>query len=163
MSRARTTALPIVVSVIGALLLTLAPLPPTLAPYKPFWAALIVIYWALEDPDRMGLGAAFLLGLVCDLTTGAILGEQALRLAIIAFIVLRFRARMRFFPMLQQSLAVFALLANDRVIALLLRMVSGMGWPDPSFWGAPLVGTLLWPWLFLVLDELRRTRKRAAS
>lgn len=163
MNRPRFSALPLVASVLGGLLLTLAPLPLALAPFKPFWIALIVIYWALEQPEHMGLGRAFLLGLACDLTTGALLGEQALRLTIIVFIVFRFRARMRFFPMLQQSLAVFALLLNDRVIALALRLLSGAGWPDVSFWGAPLVGTLFWPWLFLLLDEVRRRPRRSAA
>jgi len=163
MNRPRLSALPLIASVIGGLLLTLAPLPLGLAPFKPFWIALIVIYWALEQPEHMGLGRAFLLGLACDLATGAMLGEQALRLTIIVFIVFRFRARMRFFPMLQQSLVVFALLLNDRVIALALRLLSGAGWPDVSFWGAPLVGTLFWPWLFLLLDELRRMPRRSSS
>jgi len=163
MKRVRLTALPLVLSVLGALLLTLAPVPAVLAPYKPFWIALIVIYWTLEQPEHMGLGRAFLLGLACDLAIGTMLGEQALRLTIIAFIVLRFRARMRFFPMLQQSLAVLALLVNDRVIAVILRLLSGAGWPDPSFWLAPLVGTLFWPWLFLLLDELRRRPRRGAA
>lgn len=163
MIRSRHSALPLVLSVIGALLLSLAPLPIQLAPFKPFWMALVVIYWTLEDPEQLGLGRAFLLGMACDLASGALLGEQALRLTIIAFIVLRFRARMRFFPMLQQSVAVFALLLNDRVVALLLRLLSGAGWPDPVFWGAPLIGTLFWPWLFLLLDELRRLPRRHAA
>ena len=163
MTRLRWSGLPLALSVVGGLLLSLAPLPVALAPFKPFWIALVVIYWALEQPEHMGLGRAFLLGLLCDLATGAMLGEQALRLTIIVFIVLRFRSRMRFFPMLQQSMAVFALLANDRVIALVLRVLSGAGWPDWSFWGAPLIGTLFWPWLFLLLDELRRMPRRGTT
>ncbi len=163
MNRSRHSAWPLVFSVVGALLLAVAPLPMQLAPYKPFWMALVVVYWTLEDPEHMGLGRAFVLGLASDLATGALLGEQALRLTIIAFIVLRFRARMRFFPMLQQSLAVLALLLNDRVVALLLRLLNGSGWPDPVFWGAPLIGTLFWPWLFLLLDEMRRIPRRRAA
>jgi hypothetical protein len=37
-------------------------------------------------------------GLVGDLAFGTLIGEQALRLTVLAFIVQRFRARLRFFP-----------------------------------------------------------------
>jgi len=111
----------------------------------------------------MGLGRAFMLGLVGDLVGGTLIGEQALRLVIVAFIVLRLRPRMRFFPVPQQALAVLALLVNDRVVVLMVRAFSGEGWPDWTFWLAPLTGMLLWPWLFLLLDVLRlRTRPREA-
>jgi rod shape-determining protein MreD len=150
-------------SLVLAVLLSLLALPPLLAPLKPFMLALVVIYWALESPERMGLGRAFLVGLVGDLASGTLIGEQALRLVVVAFIVLRLRSRMRFFPVPQQALAVLALLVNDRVVVLMVRAFSGEGWPDWTFWLAPLTGMLLWPWLFLLLDVMRlRTRPREA-
>lgn len=150
-------------SIVLALLLALLALPPALLPFKPFWLALVVVYWALEAPEKMTLGRAFALGLVGDLLTGSLLGEQALRLAVIAFIVLRLRSRMRFFPMLQQSLAVLALLVNDRIVLLTVRMFSGGGIPDWLFWLGPVVGTLAWPWMFLLFDIVRqRARPREA-
>ncbi len=82
-----------------SLLLMLMPLPDALVPLKPYWPALVLIYWSLEAPERVSLGLAFLVGLGADLLDGALLGEQALRLAALTFIVLRFRARLRFFPM----------------------------------------------------------------
>jgi rod shape-determining protein MreD len=71
------------------------------------------------------------------------------------FIVLRFRARLRFFPMWQQALAVFALLLNDRIVVIMVRGFSGDPMPPPSFWLSPLVGMVLWPFVFLLLDDLR--------
>ena len=140
-----------------ALVLSVVALPPGLLPFKPFLLALLVVYWALEAPERMGLRTAFLLGLAGDLVVGNLIGEQALRLTVIAFIVLRLRARMRFFPMLQQALLVLALLLNDRVVMLMVRAFQGTPAPDWTFWIAPFTGTLLWPWMFLLLD-LSRTR-----
>jgi len=69
--------------------------------------------------------------------------------------VLRFRSRLRFFPMWQQALAVLALLANDRVVSLMVRAFSGDPMPTASFWYAPFAGMLAWPWVFLLLDDLR--------
>ena len=155
MSRLRLPGVTFWASIAIAIVLSLMPLPEGWRALKPFWLALVVIYWALEAPERMGLGLAFLLGLAGDLLTGSLLGEQALRLTVIAFIVLRLRARMRFFPMPQQVLAVLALLVNDRVVMLMIRAFAGSATPDYTYWLAPFVGALLWPWLFLVLDGLR--------
>jgi len=135
--------------------LQLMPLPPALLPFKPFWLALVMIYWALETPDRVSLGLMFVLGLAGDILSGELLGEQAARLCVLGFIVLRFRPRLRFFPMWQQSLAVLALLLNDRIFLLMTHAFAGDPLPPPSFWLAPLAGTLAWPWIFLLLDDLR--------
>lgn len=150
-------------SVLLALLLGLMPLPEAVAPLRPYWLALVGCYWLIEAPERAGLGFAFLVGLAGDLVYGTLLGEQALRLVMLAFIVQRFRARLRFFPLWQQALAVGALLVNDRVIAVAVRLAAGAELPAWPFWLSPLVGTVLWPWLFLALDDLRLRLRSAPS
>ncbi len=139
----------------AAFLLQMMPLPQVLLPFKPYWIGLVLIYWTIELPERVGLGLAFAAGLVGDALVGELLGEQALRLVVIAFIVLRFRARLRFFPLWQQALAVLALLLNDRVVTLMVRGFSGEPTPPLEFWIAPLVGMAVWPLVFLLLDDLR--------
>ncbi len=149
------------VSVLLAVLLGLVPLPDMLAPLRPYFLGLLLVYWLLETPDRVGMGAAFVMGLVGDLAFGTLIGEQALRLTVLAFIVQRFRARLRFFPLWQQSLAVFALLVNDRVIAAAVRIALDEGAPRWSFWLSPLLALPLWPWLVVMFDTLRlRARER---
>ncbi|MBB5014637.1 rod shape-determining protein MreD [Rehaibacterium terrae] len=155
MSRLRGSGILFYGSLGLAVLLGLMPMPELLAPFKPYWLGLVLIYWLLEAPERAGLGMAFGIGLVADLVFGTLFGEQALRLVMLAFIVQRFRPRLRFFPLWQQASAVFALLLNDRVIAAAVRLFSGETLPPLAFWLSPLTALLLWPWLFLLLDELR--------
>ena len=155
MNRARANAILFWSSVVLCFLLQLMPLPQALLPFKPYWLALILVYWALETPERVGLGLAFIVGLIGDALTGELLGEQALRLCILCFIILRFRSRLRFFPMWQQSLALFVLLLNDRVVLLMIRACAGEPSPPAAFWLAPVAGMLAWPWLFLLFDDLR--------
>lgn len=148
-------------SVFVCYLLQLMPLPQALLPFKPWWLTLVLVYWTLEAPEHVSLGRAFLLGLIGDLFVGDLLGEQALRLCIFCFILMRFRARLRFFPMWQQALAVLALLVNDRIVLLAVRAAAGLAGAPPSYWLAPLVGMLAWPWVFLLLDDARaRLRAR---
>jgi len=142
-------------TLVFALLLMLVPLPAVLEPFKPYWPALILLYWTLESEDRVTLGLAFAIGLGADLLNGVVLGEQALRLCALVFIALRFRSRLRFFPMWQQTLAVLALLLNDRLLLLTVRVLSGASLPPSNWWISPFVGAALWPFLFLLLDDLR--------
>ena len=143
------------VSIVLALLLGLLPLPDLLQPLRPYWLALIVAYWVIEAPDSAGLGFAFVVGLIADLMFGGLLGEQALRLVIMTFILQRFRARLRFFPMSQQALAIGVLLLNDRVVASAVHLVLGEPTLPWNYWWAPVLGMLLWPPLFVMLDALR--------
>ncbi|MBS0557767.1 MAG: rod shape-determining protein MreD [Proteobacteria bacterium] len=148
-------------SVLACYLLQLMPLPQALLPLKPWWLALVLMYWILEAPDYVSLGRAFVLGLVGDVLAGELLGEQALRLCVACFILMRFRARLRFFPMWQQALAALALLANDRIVLFAIRAVSGEAAVPASYWLAPLTGMIAWPWVFLLLDDARaRARVR---
>ena len=123
-----------------ALLLGLLPLPAFLLPLRPYWLGLVLAYWLLEDHERVGLGTAFVLGLVADIAFGSLLGEQALRLTIMTFILQRFRPQLRFFPMAQQALAIGGLLLNDLVIVSVAHFVAGQkinGW---MHWWTPLIG-----------------------
>lgn len=143
------------------LLLMVVPLPAGIELARPYVLAMVLCYWLLETPDQVGLGTAFLAGLAADVVSGTLLGEQALRLVILAFLVQRFRARLRFFPLWQQALAVFALLLNDRLVDQAIHAAGGDGWLPWATWLAPFVGFALWPWLFLLFDELRlRSRDR---
>ncbi|KPN17409.1 rod shape-determining protein MreD [Xanthomonas sp. Mitacek01] len=142
-----------------ALLLGLLPLPPGLQPFRPFWLALVVAYWVIEDPDRAGLGFAFSMGLIADLAFGGLLGEQALRLVMMAFILQRFRSQLRFFPVTQQALAIGGLLLNDRIISAAIHFALGVPQLPWSYWIAPVIGMLLWAPLYLVMDALRFGRK----
>jgi rod shape-determining protein MreD len=142
-----------------ALLLGLLPLSGWLQPLRPYWLALVVAYWVIEDPDSVGLGFAFAMGVIADLAFGSLLGEQALRLVILAFIVQRFRAQLRFFPLSQQALVIGGLLLNDRVVSAAVHVALGEPQLPWSFWWAPLFGTLLWAPVFLLLDTLRLGRR----
>jgi rod shape-determining protein MreD len=158
MSRARNPWL-LPLSVVVALLLGLLPLPDLLRPLRPYWLALVVAYWVIEDPDRVGLGFAFAMGLLADLAFGGLLGEQALRLVVMAFILQRFRAQLRFFPLSQQALAIGGLLVNDRVVSAAVHFTLGEPQLPWSFWWAPLLGMLLWGPVFLLLDTFRLGRR----
>lgn len=146
------------------LLFLVLPLPVPFDAFRPNLLALVLVYWALESPGRGAMASAWIVGLLADVVSGTLLGEQALRMAVLVFLVQRFRAQLRFFPLWQQSAAVGLLLVNDLALMGSIRLIAGAGLPG---WGAalaPLLGLVAWPWGFLLLDALRlRHRERAGG
>ncbi len=163
MSRRRDGLAVINVTLAVAVVLTLVSLPSELAALRPYWVALVLIYWCLETQGLITLGMVFSIGLVLDLLTGSLLGMHALRLVILIYLVAHFRARLRFFSTWQQALSVFALLLNDRIILLWIVSLRGDPLPSFGFWLPPIVGTLLWIPVFLLLDRFRSNMRRRAA
>jgi rod shape-determining protein MreD len=153
----------LVLSFAAVIALTLAPLPDPVSPARPYWAALVLIYWNLEAGRLRHLGQAFAAGLVIDVLTGSLLGQHALSLLIISYLVERFRYRIRFFPPWQQAAVVLVLLFNDRIVQLWIIGLTDDRWPSWPWWLAPLVGMFVWPWLFLLLDALRQRERRVRT
>lgn len=159
MTSSRESRSLIFLTIVAAVLLSLLPLPEAMLPFKPYWVALVVIYWSLETRGIISLGLAFLIGLVLDVLSGSLMGLHALSLVVMVFLVQRFRSRLRFFPPWQQAFSVLGLLVNDRIVLIWITMLLGEPVPTWKYWLPTLVGMALWPWLFLFLDRVR-ARKR---
>ena len=153
----------IVLTIVAAILLSMLPLPAMFETFKPYWVALVMIYWSLETRSSISLGLAFLVGILVDILSGSLLGLHALSLVVMVFLVQRFRSRIRFFPPWQQALSILGLLVNDRIILIWIGALLGEPLPTLSYWPPPLIGMAFWPWLFLLLDSLRANARRSKT
>ena len=93
----------VVASFIVAFMLTAAPVPDWAAPWRPAWIAMVLIYWCIALPQRVGVITGWIIGLVLDVMHGSILGQHAFGLAFVAYISLQYHQRIRVFPVLQQA------------------------------------------------------------
>ena len=146
----------IFISLVLALALTLLPLPDFLQAFRPEWSALILLYWIMALPYRVGVNIAWILGICLDVFKGALLGQHALAMAVIAFLMLRMHLRIRIYPLWQQAVMIGLMLILYQ--ALLLWIYGMIGTLDPSwsYWLPSLVGALLWPWTYIILRDVRR-------
>jgi len=142
-----------------ALMLSVMPLPEWARDFRPQWVTLMLIYWCMALPQRVGLGTAWTLGVFEDVLTGSLLGQHALALSVTAYLTLRLHRRIRVFPLWQQSLSVFVLLLVDSLLSLWVIWATGQPTPSLWYWMPTLVGTLLWPWFYIVLRDVRRRFK----
>jgi len=151
----------IAVSFIIAFILTAAPLPDWAVAWRPAWIAMVLVYWCMALPGRVGVITGWCLGLVLDVLHGSILGQHAFGLAFVAWVALSYHQRLRVFPLVQQ--AVFVGTVVLIYLALMLWIYNMLGSVDYGFsYLAGAVSTgLLWPWVFVILRDVRR-RARVA-
>lgn len=146
----------IVATLLVAFLLTAMPLPSWALTWRPVWVALVLIYWCMALPERIGVGVAWCLGLLLDVQQGTVLGQHALGLALVAYVTLMTYQRVRVFPLTQQALVVCGFLLLFEFVTLWVRGMMGMPPHNWTFWMPALTSMLLWPWLFIILRDLRR-------
>lgn len=154
---------PVWLVLLVTLLAALVPLPVFIQPLRPAFATLAVIYWTLMWPGRFGVGSAFLVGLAVDVSQGGLLGEHALSLSCVAFLVARLHLQMRLFPLWQLNLSILALLFLEVFLLLWIDGATGGGGFGPERWGPPLMGAVLWAPLMAVMDRLRERLERRDS
>ncbi len=146
----------VALTVLVALILTVAPLPGWSEALRPLWAPLVVFYWVIALPERFGVGLAWVVGLLLDALTGTLLGAHALALTLVAFFAARWHLKLRMFPLWQQSLAVGAALAVYAFILFWIGGISGeMSQPLTRFLPVA-VSTAIWPWIYALLRGVRR-------
>lgn len=154
--------LPVIVTLLVGLMLTIMPLPESIESFRPDWLALLIIFWAMQLPRTWSIGTAWLIGVVLDVSYGTLLGQHALALCVVAYITVRFHLLMRVFPLSQLSATVFALLALYQFLLFWINGVAGVTAQAVDYWGPVITGTLVWPFLFMFLSGVRyRTRSGA--
>ena len=146
----------IVGSFIAAFVLTLLPMAEWAAPWRPPWVALMLLYWCLAAPERVGVLVGWGCGLVLDALVGTLIGQNALALGVVAWIARRIYRRVRLLPLWQQGLSVFGVMVVHQVIVLWLTGMRGLPVDALAHVSVPLAGAVVWPWIFLLLRRVRR-------
>jgi|TARA_B110000240_G_scaffold4221_1_gene4769 rod shape-determining protein MreD len=144
----------IITSILIAMVLMLIQLPESMRILRPEWVLLTLMYWAMALPLRVGIGYAWVVGLLMDVLFGGVLGVLAFSYAVVVYLILRFHLQLRQFPLWQQALSLMSLILLVHVVTA--SMTSGMsGWL--AYFPAAVMSTLLWPLVHVFLRGVRRT------
>jgi rod shape-determining protein MreD len=133
------------------------------AALRPDFLALLLLYWCIQAPRLVGVGIAWLLGLLMDVGDATVFGQHALAYAVLAYGAEYFRRRVLRFSLWQQAAQVAVLLALCAAIVLLIRVVGGAPLPRWTYAVPPLSGALLWPVLSVLLQWPQRPQKSATE
>jgi rod shape-determining protein MreD len=120
-------------------------------PGLPDLMAVVLVFWNVHQPRRVGMGLAFAFGLLMDVAEASLLGQHALAYTLMAFAAGRMQRRLMSFGVLEQAVQVLPVFAAGTLAALLVRLASGGQFPGWWLLAAPLLQTLLWPPASVVL------------
>lgn len=157
-------ALVISLSFVFAFILEVVPMSWLINWMRPEWVLLTLIYWVLVLPDRVGISIAFILGLLMDLVSGALLGEHALAFVAISYMMTYFSQRIRLLSMIQQMIFMFLLLFAYQTFQFWTWKISGIGVGDVTvskglYWLASVTSVLVWPIIYTFLKYYQNRYK----
>jgi rod shape-determining protein MreD len=127
-----------------------------LRPVNPGFIVLMLLYWCIQEPRYVGIGTAWVVGLLMDVADATVFGQHALAYAVLAYAADYFRRRVLRFPLWQQAVQVAALLALCAALVLLVRVVGGAPVPRWTYLMSPVIGALLWPPISVLLQRPQR-------
>ena len=146
----------IVFTLIAALIINLLPWSGWPLAIRPDFVALVVLYWCIQQPRKVGFAAAWLLGLLMDVANGSLFGQHALAYSVLAFAGIVLHHRVLMFTMKDQVLHVIALLLLNDLIVLAMRKVAGAEFPGFSYFAGSFIAGALWPVVCFLLKLPQR-------
>jgi rod shape-determining protein MreD len=136
-------------SLLMALLINMLPLGRN--PWQPDVVAVVLVFWAVHQPLRIGISTAFLFGLAMDVHQTALLGQHALAYTALSYFAITIHRRLLWFKVPSQALQVLPLFAAAHAIELAIRMIAGGSFPGIDILLAPVIEAVLWPIVSVIL------------
>ncbi len=121
------------------------------ATWVPDMVALVLMFWAIHQPQRVGVGIAFMLGLIMDVHQSSLLGQHALAYSALSFLAIGINRRLLWFSVPSQAAQVLPLFAVAHALSLLIRLLAGGDFPGWQMLLAPVLEALLWPVISVLL------------
>ena len=143
-------------TVIASFMLAIMPLPDWAVLYRPDWVTLVLIYWVMAFPYKIGVGLAWLAGLLLDVSYGTLMGQHAIGMVLVIYVIHLQHQRLRVASLIQQAIVIFFLLLIKQLLTLWVDGMLGRA-PDNWLYFIPTItSTLVWPWMYLILRDLQR-------
>jgi rod shape-determining protein MreD len=149
-------------SLLAALLLNMLPLGRVL--WMPDSLALVLLFWSVHQPLRVGVGVAFMFGLFMDVNQTSLLGLHALAYTVLSYFASQAQRHLLWYKVPLQALQVLPLLALAHAVQMLIRLIGGGTFPGWMLLLAPVLEASLWPVVsVLLLVPQRRAPDRDES
>ena len=144
----------ILLSIIASMGLRIFPWPGVAPLLNPDWILMSLVYWSLTAPERIGVGRAWVVGVLTDALTGRMLGQYALAYSIVVYICAKLHMRIRQFPLSQQAATIFLLLLLSQLLIFWTENLQGHTALTWAYWLPSWVGAALWPAFFFAMRRL---------
>mgnify|MGYP001207395677 FL=1 len=142
-------------TILLSIILIVIPVPDVLDQYRLPWLKMTVIFFSIFNISLIGIISVWFSGLILDIMTGGLLGENALILAVLSYLSYRFRFQIRVYPMWQIMIVVLMLLSLGELIDLWIHGVSGTMFFNIYDWISVGIAVLVWPIFMGVLEKMQ--------
>ena len=118
----------------------------------PDFVALVLVFWGIHQPRKVGIGIAFCMGLLMDVHDATLLGENALAYTLLSYFAIMIHRRVLWFPLVTQAMHVFPLLLLTQAIQVMVRFFVTGRFPGALVFIESVIAVALWPvitWLLL--------------
>ena len=119
--------------------------------WMPDVLALVLVFWSVHQPLRIGVVAAFLFGLAVDVHQTSLLGQHALAYTTLSYFAITIHRRLLWFKVPSQAVQVLPLFAAAHAIELAIRLIAGGSFPGATVVLAPVLEALHWPVVSVLL------------
>jgi rod shape-determining protein MreD len=133
------------------LALTLDMLPFGRVAALPDFLAVTLVFWNVHQPRKVGIGIAFVFGLLIDVHQGAVLGQHAQAYTLLSFLAITMHRRLLWFTLGEQAVQILPLFVASQAVSLVVRMIAGGSFPGWSLFLAPVLEAALWPVVTVLL------------
>lgn len=136
-------------SLIFAMMVTM--LPVGRLPWMPDVLAIVLVFWSVHQPRRVGIVTAFIFGLAVDVHEASLLGQHALSYTAMSYFAITIHRRLLWFKVPSQALQVLPLFVAAHAIEVAIRLLAGGTYPGPTLLLAPVLEAALWPFVSVLL------------
>lgn len=144
------------VSFLIAMMLEIFPLPSLLNNIRPECVLLVLLYWVIVLPAVRKVWIAFLVGILLDFLHSSPLGIHSIAVIVVIYLMMKLRQRMQIYSLFHQSLIIAALIFIYQFIIVLTYKIFGLSPYYYWYWLSILSSTLLWPWFYILMHDIRR-------
>ena len=118
----------------------------------PDFVAIVIIFWGIHQPRSAGIGVAFFMGLLMDVSDATLFGENALAYTLLSYFAITIHRRVLWFSVPMQSIHVLFLMLFAQVVQCLVQYVVNGRIPGWMYFLEILTAAALWPgvtWMLL--------------
>ncbi|SIT21716.1 rod shape-determining protein MreD [Achromobacter sp. MFA1 R4] len=106
---------------------------------------LIIAFWCVHEPRRVGLFTAFFFGLLMDVHDAGLLGEHALSYTLVAYGAVVLHRRLQRFDLWSQAMHMLPVFFIARFLTQIIHAWLAGKWPGWEWGISVLLTTALWP------------------
>lgn len=139
----------IVTSMVAAFMLNLLPWGHWVG--IPDFVALVLVFWSIHQPRKVGIGIAFMMGLLMDVHDATLLGENALSYTLLSYFAIMIHRRVLWFKLPTQAAHVLPLLWMMQLVQLAVRMMVSGTFPGWLYFMESVIAAALWPFVTMLL------------